>query len=154
MLPQTFLRKRKKNIGKMCSQQYLIWSEAFNYSISEHRPLTSPSSPLCPWTSVPAGAREDLSTGWCGLCLSSSCCAVSLSVYFPVGSIEELVGQCSNLVDRVGIRCCWLCLGDVMRSQSELPPTRQLVYIWCFICVSVTVVFLLGGVVSPTLNPQ
>ena len=30
--------------------------------------------------------RKDLSTGWRGLCLSSSCCGVSLSVYFPVGS--------------------------------------------------------------------
>ena len=57
-------------------------------------------------------------------------------------------------IDRVGIRCCWLCLRDVMRSQGELLPTRQLVYVWCFICVSVTVVLLLGGVVSPTLNPQ
>ena len=34
------------------------------------------------------------------------------------------------------------------------PPKRQLVYIWCFICVSLTVVRFLGGVVSPTLNPQ
>ena len=24
---------------------------------------------------------------------------------------------------------------DVMRSQGELLPTRQLVYVWCFICV-------------------
>ena len=57
-------------------------------------------------------------------------------------------------IDRVGIRYCWLCLRDVMRSQGELSPTRQLMYVRCIICVSVTVVLLLGGVVSPTLNPQ
>ena len=55
-------------------------------------------------------------------------------------------------IDHVGIRCCWLCRLHALSRRP--PPTRQLVYVWCFICVSLTVVLFLGGVVSPTLNPQ
>lgn len=52
----------------------------------------SPSNPLCLWTGVPADDRKDLSTGWHGQCLSSSCCAIFLLVYLPAGSNKELAG--------------------------------------------------------------
>ena len=55
-------------------------------------------------------------------------------------------------INHVGIRCCWLCRLHTLSRRP--PPTRQLVYVWCFIFVSLTVVLFLGGVVSPTLNPQ
>ena len=85
----------------------LIWSDLKPLIIASrnkiHWQCLSWAGLLCPCpTGVPAVARKDLSTGCGGLCLSSSCCAVFLSVYFPADSNEELVAQCSNLV-------IWVC---------------------------------------------
>ena len=55
-------------------------------------------------------------------------------------------------IGRAGSRCYWLSLFGVIRSDEPLP-TGQRMCVWCF-CVSVTISFLLGGVVNPTLNPQ
>ena len=123
--------------------RYLSSSSGFSYLksdhdyISEHRPLTKS------FQSPPAGARKDLSTEWYGLHLSSSCYTVSLSVYLPVGSNEELVGQCSNLV-------FWVC-GQLMSIFCSLCFVSQVVSLWflkgvsqrCFPVVSHRLVLLI-----------
>ena len=85
------------NLRNLKNTLDLIWSEAFNYSISEHRPLTkSLQSPL----------SLDRPSSWCQerpwldgvVCVSSSYFAVFLSGYLPAGSNKDLVGWCSNLV--------------------------------------------------------
>ena len=109
-------------IPSVCGALLWVWPECSNSSPMERR-----NWPV--WIHFVSAIPRRLL-----LCLLIS---ITTMDAFPCSYIV-LTFQATNTMrcfgERRYIRCCWLCLGDVMRSQCELPPTRQLVYVWCFIC--------------------